>query len=99
MNDEIKLRTCKEIIRGQNAAGMRPRAGRMATASQDKPGHDPKSLPKGTKAGQNGRPFGVARWSWPHALNRGIPNNNPDDNVHTYDIFAHRLTHLDPRWF
>ena len=47
---------------------MRPRAGRTATASQDRPGHDPKSLPKRTESGQNGRPFGVARWIWPYYL-------------------------------
>ena len=65
MNDEIKLRTCKEIIPGQDAAGMRPRAGRTATASQDTPGHDPITLPKRTESGQNRRLLGVARWSWP----------------------------------
>ena len=52
-------------IRGQDTAGMHPRAGRAATASRDTPGHVSKSLPKRTESGQNGRPFGVARWSWP----------------------------------
>ena len=51
------------------AAGMRPRVGRMATASQDTSGHDPIALHKRTETRQNERPFGVAQWSWPDATN------------------------------
>ena len=40
------------------ADGMRPCVGRTPTASKKWPGHDPIALPKRTKSGQNGRPFG-----------------------------------------
>ena len=57
---------------------MCPRAGRMAIASQDRPGHDPIDLLKRTESGQDGRPFGVARWSWPKASHSG---SNLDSNI------------------
>ena len=54
------------LQRKMYAAGMRPRIGRTATASEKGPGHDPIALPKWTESGQNGGPFGVMRWSWPY---------------------------------
>ena len=62
INDEKKM--C--LQRKMYAAGMRPRVGRTATASEKWPGHDPIALPKWTESRQNGGPFGVMRWSWPH---------------------------------
>lgn len=39
----------KKCAHGQDAAGMRPRAGHTVTASQKLPGHDPIALPKRTE--------------------------------------------------
>ena len=51
----------KKNVRGQDAAGMRPRVRRMATSSEKWAGHDPIAQPKQTEPGQNGGPFGVVR--------------------------------------
>ena len=66
MNDKKSLRTCKEIYAD--------RMGQMDAAARWAHGHRipgqvrtrPQTLPKRTETGQNGRPFGVARWSWSH---------------------------------
>ena len=60
----------KKNVRGRDAAGMRPRIRRTATASEKWPSHGPIALPKWKKFGQNGGPFGVTRWSWPYKWDR-----------------------------
>ena len=47
-------------------AGMRPRVGCTATASDKWPGDGPIALPKRIESRQNGGSFGVVRWSWPY---------------------------------
>ena len=42
------------LQRKMYAAGMHPRVGRTATASEKWPGHDPIALPKRTESGKNG---------------------------------------------
>ena len=74
-------RLAKKNVRGQDVTGMRPRVERTETASQKLPEHDPIILPKRTESGQNGRPFEVARWSWPHHSSHRIePASIPRTN-------------------
>ena len=58
------------LQRKMYAAGMHPRVRRTANAFEKWPIHDPIALPKQTESRQNGRPFGVMRWSLPYKWDR-----------------------------